>query len=152
MLLWAMQLLVYYAQPPICVFLRTQYKRTSAAKDTAHKHQHTHHGTTTYPNSGEHIKVTMSLEVVPHLWALQDIGVAPAAAQTCMALLAAPGGLYLDVKSAYSSAEQCMLFVGALSGMGVNAKVGWLQWALWRVQGPLLRVQVLGGSVHGCIE
>lgn len=65
----------------------------------------------------------MSLEVVPHARALQAIGVAPAAAQTCLAMLAAPGGLYLDVKSAYSSAEQCMLFVGALSGMGVNAKV-----------------------------
>ncbi len=72
---------------------------------------------------GEQVRVAMTLEVVPHQHALQNIGVTPAAAQTCMAMLASPGGLYLDVKSAYSSAEHCMLFVGALSGMGVNAKV-----------------------------
>lgn len=70
----------------------------------------------------ERLRLVMKLEVVGHKEAAMDIGVDPAAAQTCLAMLAEPGGLYLDVKSAYSSAEQCMLFVGACAGMGVNAK------------------------------
>jgi hypothetical protein len=46
-----------------------------------------------------------------------------AAAQTCVAMLGAPGGLFLDVKSAYSSAGDLQLFVAALAGIGVNVKV-----------------------------
>lgn len=46
-----------------------------------------------------------------------------AAAQTCCAMLGAPGGLFLDVKSAYSSAADLQLFVAALSGIGIHVKV-----------------------------
>ena len=38
-------------------------------------------------------------------------------------MLGAPGGLFLDVKSAYSSAGDLQLFVAALAGIGVNVKV-----------------------------
>ena len=47
--------------------------------------------------------LTVRLEAVGELEAAVAAGVAPAAAQTCLAMLAAPGGLYLDVKSAYSN-------------------------------------------------
>ena len=45
------------------------------------------------------------------------------AAQSCVAMLSAPGGLFLDVKSAYSSAADLKLFVAALAGIGVHVKV-----------------------------
>ena len=38
-------------------------------------------------------------------------------------MLAAPGGLYLDVKSAYSTAQQLKWFASTLAGIGVNVKV-----------------------------
>lgn len=38
-------------------------------------------------------------------------------------MLGDPGGLFLDVKSAYSSAGDLQLFVAALAGIGVNVKV-----------------------------
>ena len=45
------------------------------------------------------------------------------AAQSCAAVLAPPGGLFLDVKSAYSSAADLQLAVAALAGIGVHVKV-----------------------------
>ncbi len=39
-------------------------------------------------------------------------------------MLAAPGGLYLDVKSGYSKAQQLKWFASTLAGIGVNVKVG----------------------------
>ena len=39
-------------------------------------------------------------------------------------MLAAPGGLYLDVKSAYSTPQQLKWFGSTLAGIGVNVKVG----------------------------
>ena len=38
-------------------------------------------------------------------------------------MLAAPGGLYLDVKSGYSKAQQLKWFASTLAGIGVNVKV-----------------------------
>ena len=38
-------------------------------------------------------------------------------------MLAPPGGLYLDVKSAYSTAQQLKWFASTLAGIGVNVKV-----------------------------
>ena len=58
-----------------------------------------------------------------HLDAAVEAGVERAAAQTCLALLSGkPGGLFLDVKSAYSSAEDVQMFAGALSGLGIHVK------------------------------
>ena len=37
-------------------------------------------------------------------------------------MLAAPGGLFLDVKSAYSSAADLQVFTAALAGIGVHVK------------------------------
>ena len=37
-------------------------------------------------------------------------------------MLSAPGGLFLDVKSAYSSAGDLQLFVAALAGIGIHVK------------------------------
>eukprot|EP00887_Chlorella_sp_A99_P004784 scaffold4.g4784.t1 len=58
------------------------------------------------------VRLTLVLEVqeVGALTALQELGVPPAAAQTCLALLSAPGGLFLDIKSAYSTAHDLQLF------------------------------------------
>ncbi len=44
--------------------------------------------------------------------------------QSCIAMLAEPGGLYLDVKSGYSTAKQLKWFVSTLAGIGVHVKVG----------------------------
>lgn len=40
-------------------------------------------------------------------------------------MLAAPGGLYLDIKSGYSNAAQLKQFASTLAGIGVNVKVSW---------------------------
>ena len=38
-------------------------------------------------------------------------------------MLSYPGGLYLDVKSGYSTAQQHKWFASTLAGIGVNVKV-----------------------------
>ena len=43
--------------------------------------------------------------------------------QSCRAMLSYPGGLYLDVKSGYSTAQQHKWFASTLAGIGVNVKV-----------------------------
>ena len=45
--------------------------------------------------------------------------------QSCIAMLSYPGGLYLDVKSGYSTAQQHKWFASTLAGIGINVKV-WL--------------------------
>lgn len=60
------------------------------------------------------LSLAVRLESVSCLEAAVAAGVAPAAAQTCLAMLAEPGGIYLDVKSAYSTPQD--LKVGLLSG------------------------------------
>ena len=56
--------------------------------------------------------LTLGLEAVSCMDALQAVGCTPAAAQTCLAQLAEPGGLYLDVKSAYSSPKDLQVCPG----------------------------------------
>jgi hypothetical protein len=56
-------------------------------------------------------------------------------------MLAPPGGLFLDVKSAYSSAADLQLAVAALAGIGVHVKVcravGYLaHWTVWLIVSP----------------
>jgi hypothetical protein len=53
--------------------------------------------------AGPRLVLTAALEQVDCLEAATAAGLEPAAAQTCLALLAEPGGIYLDVKSAYST-------------------------------------------------
>ena len=68
------------------------------------------------------VRVWLSLEEVAHLDAAAEAGVERAAAQTCLALLSRPGGIFLDVKSAYSTAADVQLFAGALAGLGIHVK------------------------------
>ena len=49
------------------------------------------------------LSLSLRLERVTCLEAAAAVGLTPAAAQTCVAMLSEPGGLYLDVKSAYST-------------------------------------------------
>jgi hypothetical protein len=64
----------------------------------------------------------VQLEPVGCLEAAIGAGLTPAAAQTCLAMLAEPGGLYLDVKSAYSTPRDLKMFVSSLRGMGLHCK------------------------------
>jgi hypothetical protein len=57
--------------------------------------------------------LTVRLEAVGELQAAVAAGMAPAAAQTCLAMLAEPGGLYLDVKSAYSNPRDLQVWSSA---------------------------------------
>ena len=68
------------------------------------------------------VRVWLSLEEVAHLDAAAEAGVERAAAQTCLALLSRPAGIFLDVKSAYSTAADVQLFAGALAGLGIHVK------------------------------
>lgn len=43
-------------------------------------------------------------------------------ARVCLAALSNPGGLFLDIKSAYSSGEDIECFVSALEGIGVEVR------------------------------
>jgi hypothetical protein len=74
------------------------------------------------PDTWGEVRVWAALEEVAHLDAAAEAGVERAAAQTCLALLSRPGGIFLDVKSAYSSAADIQLFAGALAGLGVHVK------------------------------
>ncbi len=49
-------------------------------------------------------------------------GIKPEVAQSCIAMLAAPGGLFLDVKSGYSEPQHLKWFASTLAGIGVNIK------------------------------
>lgn len=66
-------------------------------------------GTTAGTAEGPVLDVELRLEPVSCLDALAAVGLPPAAAQTCLAMLAEPGGLYLDVKSAYSTPRDLMV-------------------------------------------
>ncbi len=70
------------------------------------------------------LNIRFRWERVPVTTAAQEQGLSPAAARTCGSLLSGPGGgLYLDVKSAYSSAADILTACGVLAGMGVQVKV-----------------------------
>ncbi len=58
---------------------------------------------------GPALDLELRLEPVTSLDALVAVGLPPAAAQTCLAMLAEPGGLYLDIKSAYSTPQDLMV-------------------------------------------
>ncbi|KAL4530439.1 hypothetical protein Ndes2437B_g03934 [Nannochloris sp. 'desiccata'] len=64
----------------------------------------------------------LSLEEVPVIEAAINLGVPRAAAQTAIAMLSQPGGLYLDIKSAYSTPYDLQLFVSSLKGIGISTK------------------------------
>jgi len=68
------------------------------------------------------LRLRVRADRVGVLAAAAAVGVAPAAAQTAAALLGAPGGVVLDVKSAYSTPRDLELFCGALAGIGVRVK------------------------------
>lgn len=77
-----------------------------------------------YTQSIPQVQVTAWLEPVGALAAAEALGIPRGAAQSCMAVLSRPGGLFLDVKSAYSSARDVELFSAALQGIGIHVKVG----------------------------
>ncbi|KAL4421350.1 hypothetical protein ABPG75_010641 [Micractinium tetrahymenae] len=79
-------------------------------------------GTTAGTAEGPVLSLELKLEPVSCLDALAAVGLTPAAAQTCLAMLAEPGGLYLDVKSAYSTPKDLMMFVSMLKGLGIHTK------------------------------
>ncbi|GAB4820000.1 hypothetical protein N2152v2_007046 [Parachlorella kessleri] len=68
------------------------------------------------------ITVRFRLEKVGVLAAAESIGITPAAAQTCAAMLPKPGGVYLDIKSAYSTPQDIQQFVSTMTGIGVHCK------------------------------
>jgi len=51
-----------------------------------------------------------------------NLGIPRNAFQTCLAMLSEPGGIYLDVKSAYSKPKDLALFCTALRGIGISVK------------------------------
>jgi hypothetical protein len=75
-----------------------------------------------YPTAIVTVSITLRLESVGVISAMEIMGVPRAAAQTAVAMLSQPGGLYLDVKSAYSTAYDLQLFVSALKGVGITTK------------------------------
>jgi hypothetical protein len=68
------------------------------------------------------VAIKLRLESVGVIFAMENMGVPRAAAQTAVAMLSQPGGLYLDVKSAYSTAYDLQVFVSALKGVGITTK------------------------------
>lgn len=68
------------------------------------------------------IRVRVSMEEVPVIEAMQNLGVPRAAAQSAVVMLSQPGGLYLDIKSAYSTPCDLQLFVSSLRGIGITTK------------------------------
>ncbi|GAX72858.1 hypothetical protein CEUSTIGMA_g313.t1 [Chlamydomonas eustigma] len=74
-------------------------------------------------NRGSFINMTLLVRRTSVLEAAQRLyAIEPEAAQSYMAMLAAPGGLYLDIKSAYSKPQHLKWFVSTLEGIGVHVK------------------------------
>eukprot|EP00873_Tetraselmis_striata_P004735 jgi/Tetstr1/424999/TSEL_015467.t2 len=72
---------------------------------------------------GAQLDVRMQMAGVPAIEAWRSkLDVPDHAAVTCMALLSHPGGLYLDVKSAYSTAADIATFVGSLTALGITTQ------------------------------
>ena len=68
------------------------------------------------------LRLRVTLDRIPTLDAAVAVGVDRAAADTASALLSSPGGVVLDVKSAYSTPRDLELFCGALDGIGVTVR------------------------------
>ncbi|KXZ47420.1 hypothetical protein GPECTOR_35g858 [Gonium pectorale] len=66
------------------------------------------------------VSLVLRFETLTVLQAAQSLHpeLPPALMQSCVAMMAAPGGLYLDVKSGYSSARKLRCFAAALAGVG----------------------------------
>ncbi len=74
---------------------------------------------------GAVVRVKLRLRRVGVLQAAQErLGLPEAAARSCIAMLSAPGGLFLDVKSAYSKPRDLEQFCASLAGVGIHVKVG----------------------------
>jgi len=73
-------------------------------------------------NSTVIVSLKLRLESIGVISAMEAMGVPHAAAQTSVAMLSQPGGLYLDIKSAYSTAYDLQVFVSALKGVGITTK------------------------------
>jgi len=71
---------------------------------------------------GVALRLQFKLVKISPIEAAVNLGVTPAAARTGIAMLTNPGGLYLDIKSAYSRAFDLQCFVTALKGIGVHVK------------------------------
>ena len=71
---------------------------------------------------GVALRLQLQLVKISPIEAAVNLGVSPAAARTAIAMLTNPGGLYLDIKSAYSKAFDLQCFVTALKGIGIHVK------------------------------
>lgn len=71
---------------------------------------------------GVALRLKLKLVKMSPIQAAVNLGVTPAAARTAIAMLTNPGGLYLDIKSAYSKAFDLQCFVTALKGIGIHVK------------------------------
>ena len=63
-------------------------------------------------------------------------------------MLAAPGGLYLDVKSGYAKAQHLKWFASTLAGIGVNVKVGHILTFARTTLGSTLCYELLPSGLH----
>lgn len=81
---------------------------------------------TSSPNSGgpDIGAITFQCKIVEKtvIEAAEDFEIPRHAFQTCLCMLSEPGGLFLDVKSAYSKAKHLSLFCTTLTGMGIHVK------------------------------
>lgn len=75
-----------------------------------------------YQGAKTRVTLKLKFESVGVITAMEKLGVPRPAAQTAVAMLTQPGGLYLDVKSAYSTAYDLQVFASALRGYGITCR------------------------------
>ncbi|KAG2445648.1 hypothetical protein HXX76_000258 [Chlamydomonas incerta] len=69
------------------------------------------------------LSVSLRWETLTTLQAAEQLYGLPAhVAQSCTAMLSSPGGLFLDIKSGYSTAPQLRAFASTLAGIGIYTK------------------------------
>ncbi|KAG2453730.1 hypothetical protein HYH02_001941 [Chlamydomonas schloesseri] len=69
------------------------------------------------------VSVSLRWETLTTLQAAEQLYGLPAhVAQSCTAMLSSPGGLFLDIKSGYSTAPQLRAFASTLAGIGIYTK------------------------------
>lgn len=72
---------------------------------------------------GVRVSVQVAFQKVHVVEAYEKVlGLPRAVGQTCVAMLSPPGGLFLDVKSAYSKPKELEMFIAQLAGLGVTVK------------------------------
>ncbi|GAX72857.1 hypothetical protein CEUSTIGMA_g312.t1 [Chlamydomonas eustigma] len=75
------------------------------------------------PLSFSSVKLKIRVRRMSVMQAAEQLyGIKAEVAQSYMAMLAAPGGLYLDIKSAYSKPQHLKWFASTLEGIGVHVK------------------------------